>query len=49
MIPHMKRQVLFFIGKKKMEKNGKKWKKKIKMTDSKKGHFPAPPILNIFS
>ena len=25
-----------------------KQKKKIKMTDSKKGHFPAPPILNIF-
>ena len=24
-------------------------KKKIKMADSKKGHFPAPPILNIFS
>ena len=23
-------------------------KKKIKMADSKKGHFPAPPILNIF-
>ena len=25
------------------------WKKKFKMADSKKGHFPAPPILNIFS
>jgi hypothetical protein len=24
-------------------------KKKIKMADSKKLHFPAPPILNIFS
>ena len=24
-------------------------KKKFKMADSKKGHFPAPPILNIFS
>ena len=23
-------------------------KKKIKMADSQKGHFPAPPILNIF-
>ena len=23
-------------------------KKKIKMADSKKGHFPSPPILNIF-
>ena len=22
--------------------------KKIKMADSQKGHFPAPPILNIF-
>ena len=25
------------------------WKKKIKMADSKKGHFPALPILDIFS
>ena len=24
-------------------------KKKFKMADSKKPHFPAPPILNIFS
>jgi hypothetical protein len=24
-------------------------KKKIKMANLKKGHFPAPPILNIFS
>ena len=23
-------------------------KKKFKMADSKKGHFPSPPILNIF-
>ena len=23
-------------------------KKKIKMADSKKGHFPSPPILSIF-
>jgi hypothetical protein len=23
--------------------------KKFKMADSKKGYFPAPPILNIFS
>ena len=25
-----------------------KQKKKFKMADSKKPHFPAPPILNIF-
>ena len=25
------------------------FEKKIKMADSKKPHFPAPPILNIFS
>ena len=34
----MSRQVVFH-----WEKN-----QKIKMADSKKGHFPAPPILNIF-
>ena len=33
----MKQKKIFFL------------KKKFKMADSKKGHFPAPPILNIFS
>ena len=28
--------------------NEAKKKIKIKMADSKKGHFPSPPILNIF-
>jgi hypothetical protein len=41
----MNRQVVFH-----WEKNKKYFflKKKIKMADSKKGHFPAPAILNIF-
>jgi hypothetical protein len=39
-------EVVFYWGKKKFKKN---LKKKFKMADSKKGHFPAPPILNFFS
>jgi hypothetical protein len=38
---------LIFIEMKQKKKILKK--KKIKMADSKKPHFPAPPILNIFS
>ena len=38
MIPHMNRQVVFHWEKLKY----------FKMADSKKGHFPAPPIINIF-
>ena len=37
----------FSLGWSKKNKNFEK--KKIKMADSKKPHFPAPPILNIFS
>ena len=40
--------ILMEIKQKKKIKKIKK-KKKIKMADSRKGHFPAPPILNIFS
>ena len=31
-----------------MKPKKKFFEKKFKMADSKKGHFPAPPILNIF-
>jgi hypothetical protein len=45
MIPHIKAKFIF-IGKN-QKPNGRL--KKFKMAASKKPHFPAPPILNIFS
>ena len=46
MIPHMNRLLVFIeMKQKKIYFLGKK----IKMADSKKPHFPAPIILNIFS
>jgi hypothetical protein len=46
MIPHIKAKVIF-IGKK--QKQIIFLKKQIKNGRLKKTHFPAPPILNIFS
>ena len=45
MIAHMNGLLVFF----EMKQNNFFFEKKIKMADSKKPHFPAPPILNIFS
>ena len=46
MIPHKKGLLVFFEMKQKFSFF---FEKKIKMADSKKPQFPAPPILNIFS
>jgi hypothetical protein len=47
MIPHIKGLDFFTEMKQKKIQNGRL--RKFKMAASKKPHFPAPPILNIFS